>query len=121
MPGDTAPAGNLVTIDFAPRAVRFLRIQMTGFSGSWWSIHELAAACQIPGPNGTWTTDKPSSEGLCGPGTGGTDGGVTDAPADGSTAEVASGDGGTAEAGPPGPATAATRAPQPPPPTPTTA
>src|SRR5258708_13097463 len=89
MPGDTAPAGNLVTIDFAPRAVRFLRIQMTGFSGSWWSIHELAAACQIPGPNGTWTTDKPSSEGLCGPGTAVTDGAMTDAPADGSTPELA--------------------------------
>ncbi|HXI56486.1 MAG TPA: discoidin domain-containing protein, partial [Polyangia bacterium] len=93
-PGDTAPPGNLVTIDFLPRAVRYLRIQMTSLSGSWWSIHELGAACQIPGPNGTWTTDKPSSEGLCGPGQPpGADAGASDASADGAS------DGGAAEAG----------------------
>jgi hypothetical protein len=93
-PGDASPPGNLVTIDFLPRAVRFLRIQMTSLSGSWWSIHELAVACQIPGPNGTWTTDKPSSEGLCGPGQPpGADGGASDAPVDGTS------DGGTADAG----------------------
>ena len=104
MPGDALPVNNLVTIDFPARAVRFLRIQMTGLSGSWWSIHNLTVACQIPGPGGTWTTDKPSSVGLCGPGTsgqpdGGAADGATDVPADGSAAETGAHDGGAAETG----------------------
>jgi hypothetical protein len=59
---------DVVTIDFAPRAVRFLRIESTGTSGSWWSIHELTASCQLPDGDGGWFTDMPPPDpDLCSP------------------------------------------------------
>jgi len=67
MSGDEPPVNNLVTIDFAARAVRYLRIQLTASSGSWWSVHELALACQIQNGDGGFTTDQPPNDGLCGP------------------------------------------------------
>jgi hypothetical protein len=42
------PAVTIVTIAFSVKLVRYLRIEMTGASGSWWSITELHAMCQVP-------------------------------------------------------------------------
>jgi hypothetical protein len=78
MPGDVAPPNNVVTIDFAPRAVRTLRIQLSGSSGSWWSIQDLRLACQLPDGDGGFTTDVVPDDLRCGPGTA-TDAGVPDA------------------------------------------
>jgi hypothetical protein len=41
-------AGAIVTGAFTPHAARYLRIQLTWSSGSWWSIHELTVGCQVP-------------------------------------------------------------------------
>jgi hypothetical protein len=56
-PGDVAQ--DQVTIDFPPRAVRYLRVELTAAGGSWWSIHEFRVACQIPDGQGGWVTDRP--------------------------------------------------------------
>jgi hypothetical protein len=59
---------DVVTIDFAPRAVHYLRIESTGTSGSWWSLHELTANCQIPDGDGGFTVDMtPPDQDLCSP------------------------------------------------------
>ncbi|HEX3694125.1 MAG TPA: discoidin domain-containing protein [Polyangia bacterium] len=64
-PGDVAPPNSVTTIDFPPTALRGLIIQMTGTSGSWWSIHELTATCHISDGNGGLTTDLPTDNLQC--------------------------------------------------------
>jgi len=57
---------DITTIDFAPRAVRYLRIDLTASSLSWWSVHEIHVACQIPDGDGGWIEDPPPPDtGLC--------------------------------------------------------
>jgi hypothetical protein len=41
--------GAVLTVSFAPRALRAVRLQLTGSAASWWSIHELRAGCSVPG------------------------------------------------------------------------
>lgn len=88
---DVAPPGNIVSVNFQPRAVRYLRIQLTAASGSWWSVNDLTLGCQIPVGDGGFATDFPPNDTLCGPG----------APPrpDGGTDASSTGDGGGTDAG----------------------
>ncbi len=64
-------AHDVVTIDFAPRAIRYMRIELTTSSASWWSVHEIHVACQIPDGDGGWAEDTaPPDTGLCQQGSG---------------------------------------------------
>jgi hypothetical protein len=90
---DVAPPGNVVSVNFQPRAVRYLRIQLTAASGSWWSVNDLTLGCQIPVGDGGFATDFPSNDTLCGPGApprpdGGADASSTDGGADAGGADT---------------------------------
>jgi hypothetical protein len=97
---DSPPPNNIVTIDFPARAVRYLRIQLNAASGSWWSVHEMTFSCQIPSADGGWTTDQPSSEGLCGPALAGRPdgGGQESGVAEASSTDASGADGGGSDA-----------------------
>ncbi len=44
-------SGQITTINFAARNVRYLRVELTASSGSWWSIHELCQPTCDCNPN----------------------------------------------------------------------
>jgi hypothetical protein len=59
-PGD--PPQDVVTIDLTPLPVRYLRMELTAASASWWSIHELRLDCQTPASNGAFTPYTPPAD-----------------------------------------------------------